>query len=216
RQGMLRRRERRACHAGSVDEFVHRCARLGPSRSIPVGCLIVPDRRIRHGRASPRAGTMTRHRAALSRGWEVSCRTWVAPWAERSDGMADRGYGAAQDVAAIARWVGRLPPTVRLWLRRYRAGGVAGQSGRRPPADASARLLRAAQGLWGRHAGGRGTVADRRRQRAGLAAQVAGCAARPGAPAAGQARPRATRAAAAPWRGGFFPGLPPDRRARPH
>jgi transposase len=30
-----------------------------------------------------------------------------------------------QDVAAIARWVGRSPPTVRLWLRRYRGGGVA-------------------------------------------------------------------------------------------
>jgi transposase len=28
-------------------------------------------------------------------------------------------------VAAIAQWVGRSPPTVRLWLRRYRDGGVA-------------------------------------------------------------------------------------------
>ena len=30
-----------------------------------------------------------------------------------------------QDVAAIAHWVGRSPPTVRLWLRRYRDGGAA-------------------------------------------------------------------------------------------
>ena len=30
-----------------------------------------------------------------------------------------------QDVAAIARWAGRSPPTVRLWLRRFRAGGAA-------------------------------------------------------------------------------------------
>src|SRR5688572_26064955 len=30
-----------------------------------------------------------------------------------------------QDVAAIARWVGRSRPTVRLWLRRFRAGGAA-------------------------------------------------------------------------------------------
>ena len=30
-----------------------------------------------------------------------------------------------QDLAAIGRWVGRSPPTVRLWLRRYRDGGAA-------------------------------------------------------------------------------------------
>jgi transposase len=30
-----------------------------------------------------------------------------------------------QSVAGIAQWVGRSSPTVRLWLRRYRDGGVA-------------------------------------------------------------------------------------------
>jgi transposase len=30
-----------------------------------------------------------------------------------------------QGPAAIARWVGRSPPTVRLWLRRFRDGGAA-------------------------------------------------------------------------------------------
>jgi transposase len=51
-----------------------------------------------------------------------------------------------QGVAAIAGWVGRSPPTVRLWLRRDRDGGVgartdAPRSGR--PARADAADLRA-------------------------------------------------------------------------
>ena len=51
-----------------------------------------------------------------------------------------------QGVPSIARWVGRSEPTVRLWLRRYRDGGVADladapRAGR--PARADAAYLRA-------------------------------------------------------------------------
>ena len=51
-----------------------------------------------------------------------------------------------QGVPSIARWVGRSEPTVRLWLRRYRDGGVAAladapRAGR--PARADAAYLRA-------------------------------------------------------------------------
>jgi transposase len=47
-----------------------------------------------------------------------------------------------QDLATIVDWVGRSPPTVRLWLRRYRAGGAAAladapRAGRPVRADAA-------------------------------------------------------------------------------
>jgi len=47
-----------------------------------------------------------------------------------------------QDLAAIARWSGRTPATVRRWLDRFRAGGVAAladapRPGRPPKADAA-------------------------------------------------------------------------------
>ena len=51
-----------------------------------------------------------------------------------------------QDVAAIAGWVRRSPPTVRLWLRRYRDGGAAALADApRPgrPARADAAYLQA-------------------------------------------------------------------------
>ncbi len=51
-----------------------------------------------------------------------------------------------EDVAAIARWVGRSPPTVRLWLRRFRDGGAAALADApRPgrPAKASEAYLQA-------------------------------------------------------------------------
>jgi transposase len=47
-----------------------------------------------------------------------------------------------QDVAAIARWSGRTPETVRRWLAAYEAGGIAAladapRQGRPPKADAA-------------------------------------------------------------------------------
>jgi transposase len=47
-----------------------------------------------------------------------------------------------QDVEGIARWSGRTPETVRHWLERFRAGGLATlgdapRSGRPPKADAA-------------------------------------------------------------------------------
>src|SRR4051794_24108657 len=47
-----------------------------------------------------------------------------------------------QDVDAIARWSGRTPETVRHWLRRFGAGGIAAladapRQGRPPKADAA-------------------------------------------------------------------------------
>jgi transposase len=47
-----------------------------------------------------------------------------------------------QDLAGIARWSGRTPETVRRWLRRFRAGGIAAltdapRPGRPPKADAA-------------------------------------------------------------------------------
>jgi transposase len=47
-----------------------------------------------------------------------------------------------QDVAAIARWSGRTPETVRHWLGRFGAGGIAAladapRRGRPPKADAT-------------------------------------------------------------------------------
>jgi transposase len=49
-----------------------------------------------------------------------------------------------QDVAAIARWSGRTPETVRHWLGRFRGGGIAAladapRQGRPPKADAAYR-----------------------------------------------------------------------------
>jgi transposase len=47
-----------------------------------------------------------------------------------------------QDLEGIARWSGRAPETVRHWLRRYRAEGIAAladapRAGRPPKADAA-------------------------------------------------------------------------------
>ena len=47
-----------------------------------------------------------------------------------------------QDLAAIARWSGRTPETVRRWLAAYQAGGIAAladapRQGRPPKADAA-------------------------------------------------------------------------------
>lgn len=47
-----------------------------------------------------------------------------------------------QDVDGIARWSGRAPETVRHWLRRYRADGIAAladapRAGRPPKADSA-------------------------------------------------------------------------------
>jgi transposase len=51
-----------------------------------------------------------------------------------------KGAALGQDEAAIAAWVGRTPRTVRRWLRRFAAGGIAAladapRPGRPPEAD---------------------------------------------------------------------------------
>jgi transposase len=53
-----------------------------------------------------------------------------------------KGAALGHDEAAIAAWVGRTPRTVRRWLGRFAAGGVAAladapRSGRPPEADAA-------------------------------------------------------------------------------
>ena len=60
------------------------------------------------------------------------------------------------DIAAIARWTGRTPRTVRRWLAAFRAGGVAALAdapipGRPPKADAA--YLAALERRWTRHPG---------------------------------------------------------------
>jgi transposase len=53
-----------------------------------------------------------------------------------------KGAALGQDEATIAAWVGRTPRTVRRWLRRFAAGGIAAladapRPGRPPEADAA-------------------------------------------------------------------------------
>ena len=53
-----------------------------------------------------------------------------------------KGAALGQDEATIATWVGRTPRTVRRWLRRFAAGGIAAladvpRPGRPPEADAA-------------------------------------------------------------------------------
>src|SRR5215212_6616776 len=55
-----------------------------------------------------------------------------------------KAAGLGQDAASIARWSGRSPRTVRRWLRRFVAGGIAAladapRSGRPAVADAAYR-----------------------------------------------------------------------------
>lgn len=67
-------------------------------------------------------------------------RTLVPRVRERLEMVKAAALG--QDLAAIARWSGRSPATVRRWLHRFRAGGVAAladapRAGRPPKADAA-------------------------------------------------------------------------------
>ena len=53
-----------------------------------------------------------------------------------------KGAALGHDEATIAAWVGRTPRTVRRWLRRFAAGGIAAladapRPGRTPEADAA-------------------------------------------------------------------------------
>lgn len=53
-----------------------------------------------------------------------------------------KGVALGEDLATIARWSGRSPRTIRYWLRRFCADGIAGvadapRSGRPARADAS-------------------------------------------------------------------------------
>jgi transposase len=65
-------------------------------------------------------------RAERERGdWEgVLRRRELAPRVRERLEMV-KAAALGQGVAGIAQWVGRSSPTVRLWLRRYRDGGVA-------------------------------------------------------------------------------------------
>jgi transposase len=79
-------------------------------------------------------------------------RQEVEQWLRRRD-LAPRqrerlemvkAVGLGQDVPSIVRWSGRSARTVRRWLERYAAGGVAAladapRSGRPPQADAAYR-----------------------------------------------------------------------------
>jgi transposase len=74
--------------------------------------------------------------------WEARLRRRELPPRVRERLEMVKAAALGQEVAAIARWVGRSPPTVRLWLRRFRAGGVAAladapRAGRPVKADAT-------------------------------------------------------------------------------
>ena len=77
-----------------------------------------------------------------------------------------KGAALGQDEATIAAWVGRTPRTVRRWLGRFAAGGVAAladapRPGRPPEADAAypAALEPNRQHQWS-HRGGDPAAAD--------------------------------------------------------
>lgn len=71
----------------------------------------------------------------------VLARRELAPrWRERLEMVKAAWLG--EELATIARWSGRMPRTVRRWLRAFRVGGVAALAGapipgRPPKADAA-------------------------------------------------------------------------------
>jgi transposase len=65
-------------------------------------------------------------RAERERGeWEGVLRRRELPPRVRERLETVKAASLGHSVAAIAQWVGRSVPTVRLWLRRYRDGGLA-------------------------------------------------------------------------------------------
>jgi transposase len=82
--------------------------------------------------------------------WGALLRRQALPPRVRERLEMVKAAALGQDVAVIARWVGRSPPTVRRWLRRYRGGGVAALADApRPgrPARADAAYLEALEAL---------------------------------------------------------------------
>ena len=74
--------------------------------------------------------------------WEALLRRRDLGPRERERLEMVKAAALGQGVPAIARWAGRSEPTVRLWLRRYRDGGVgaladAPRAGRPAKADAA-------------------------------------------------------------------------------